>query len=384
MNASARSVGIGTRLLTAIATLGPTGRLLATRLDLLRELGIRGTYGQRTSLAASRTWAPAARRAIYLEIWQEAADEVGATLQVLDEEHLELHDGDRTTVVRFHHVQIDDQVSLELALDKSLAQRLLSEAGVPLPRGIEMDESDVQSGLEFLSDIAGPCVVKPARGTSGGSGVTCGVVTPDDFQRARLRASRWDDRMLLEQMVVGDEYRLLFLEGALLDVLRRRPPRVVGDGRSTVAALVEAENGRRAASGGRSGMSFLQVDLDCVLALRRGGWTLRSVPPDGTTVVLKSTANENAAHDNETVPADALAPALLADARRAVDAIGLRLAAVELMTPDPSRSLESVGGAILEVNGTPGLHYHALVADPMDATRVAVPILRRLLKGRPA
>jgi len=35
---------------------------------------------------------------------------------------------------------------------------------------------------------------------------------------------------------------------------------------------------------------------------------------------------------------------------------------------------------IIEVNGTPGLHYHYQVADEASATPVAVPILRRLLE----
>jgi cyanophycin synthetase len=375
------SLGLGTRLLSGVARAGPRGRVLGTRLDLLRELGVRAARRQRAAARAATAWAVDARRAIYTEIWQEAADEVGALLRAIDRDFLELTREDRRTVVHFHHVQLDDAVSLELALDKPLVNRLLRDAGLPLPDGIELATGDVDAARAFLATREGAWVVKPARGTSGGTGVTCGIESADDFARARLRAARFDDRMLVERMARGDEYRLLFLEGALLDVLRRRPPRVVADGRSSVATLVEEENRRRAASRGRAGMSFLQVDLDCVLALRHAGWSLRSVPPAGTEVVLKATANENGSADNETVGPEHLCTALVADARAAVDAVGLRFGAVELVTPDPVQPLEAAGGVVLEVNGTPGLHYHYLVADPDGATRVAVPLLRRLLEG---
>ena len=59
--------------------------------------------------------------------------------------------------------------------------------------------------------------------------------------------------------------------------------------------------------------------------------------------------------------------------------VGLRLAGVDLVTPSLEGSLAETGGVVLEVNCTPGLHHHYLVAEPDRATRVAVPILRRLL-----
>jgi cyanophycin synthetase len=60
--------------------------------------------------------------------------------------------------------------------------------------------------------------------------------------------------------------------------------------------------------------------------------------------------------------------------------VGLRLAGVDLVAPSLDGSLAETGGVVLEVNCTPGLHHHYLVADPEGATRVAVPILERLLQ----
>lgn len=65
----------------------------------------------------------------------------------------------------------------------------------------------------------------------------------------------------------------------------------------------------------------------------------------------------------------------------AVDAVRLRLAGVDVVTNDLSRSLKDSGGVILEVNHDPSPHLHYHVADPGGATRVAVPILDRLLSG---
>ena len=62
-------------------------------------------------------------------------------------------------------------------------------------------------------------------------------------------------------------------------------------------------------------------------------------------------------------------------ARTAADAVGLRLAGIDLITPDLGASLTDSGGSVIEVNSGPGLHHHYHVADAGRATRVAVPVL---------
>ena len=76
-----------------------------------------------------------------------------------------------------------------------------------------------------------------------------------------------------------------------------------------------------------------------------------------------------------------LDPGLVEACRRAAAAVGLRLAGVDVITPDASQPLESAGGVVAEVNGTPGIHHHYHVADTAKATPVAVPILERVLQG---
>jgi glutathione synthase/RimK-type ligase-like ATP-grasp enzyme len=91
--------------------------------------------------------------------------------------------------------------------------------------------------------------------------------------------------------------------------------------------------------------------------------------------------NQSGAPDTETVPRCDVSDALVRRAAAAAGAAGVRLASVEVITPDPTRALEDTGGVVLEVNGTPGLHYHYIVSDPSRAVPVAEPILERLLTG---
>lgn len=359
---------------------GKVGRVLAPKLDHLRDVGLRAELSVRRNERDGFVWAPDARRRLYWQIWGEAADRVGAQCGQLVDDFVLIRRAEAQTVVWYHTVMLDYGVTLQLALDKVACHRLLCQAGIPTADHVEIDAAESRSGIAFLEDRAGaPVVVKPARSTSGGEGVTCGVRTADEFERARMAARRLDSRLLLEEQGRGSEYRLLFLDGEILDILRRDRPQVVGDGRSTVEELVAGENRRRADPVNRAGLAVLTVDLDCLLTLRRDGLSLASVPRKGQVVVVKSAVNQSGADQVRSVRSDEVGAELIGDAARAVQALGLRFAGVDLITPDPSRSLLDAGGVVIEVNGTPGLHYHYLVSNPEESVPVAVPVLEALL-----
>jgi cyanophycin synthetase len=320
------------------------------------------------------------RNAVYTVIWRDAAEKAGADVRELGSGFLEVGRGGASAKVWQQVVPLDDPVTLRLALDKPVVHDLLTEARVPVPDHLEWSFSDPAPALAFMQRVAGPTVVKAASGTGGGEGTTAGVDTPARLMRARLQAGRFGGRLLIERQVPGPVHRLLFLDGELIDVIRHVPPRLVGDGRETVQELLQAENERRVGAAGAAGLSLLDVGLDTVFTLERQGLQLDSVVPAGTTIALQTVTNDNRIEDTQTIT-EPLHPELVDAARRAAGAVGLRLAGVDVITPDASQPLEHAGGVVAEVNGTPGIHHHYHVADAAKATPVAVPILERVLQG---
>jgi len=378
--ATARQALPGLPVLGDPLTSGRAARAAATRLDLARSAGP-GYVWQR--LRADREQGglgERARNAMYERIWREAADARGADVRVLGPGLLALsRDGARTRVFQ-QVVDLDDPVTLRVALDKALVHRMLRDEGIPIAEHVEFHVRELGPALAFLAAAPGACVVKPAAGTGGGHGTTAGVWRPADLRRASLHASKGSERVLVEHQVAGDVFRLLFLDGELLDVVRSVPPRLTGDGRSRIDELIAAENRRRIAAVGAAGLSRLGVNLDMIMTLERHGHTLSSVLPAGRVLSVRTVTNNNAAEDNETVR-NGLSPELVEQARAGARVLGLRLAGVDVIASDLTRPLSDTGGVIAEVNGNPGLHHHYLVADPPRATRVAEAVLGRLLEG---
>jgi len=316
------------------------------------------------------------RSAFYERIWSEAAAAIEATIEPLGNGLFEItRDTARVRVCR-NLSPVDDGLTLTIAGNKPLVHRLLAREGLPTPPHTEFALARVGLAVEFLETVGGPCVVKPARDTGAGHGVTTGVTDRNSLARAAALAASYGEALLIEKQIPGANYRLLYLDGTLLDAVLRKPPTVIGDGRASVRTLVDRANELRLAKGASNAQFLLTIDLDMRNALASQGLALNSMPTTGTVVTLKTAINENGGLDNRTVT-DLICESIIADGASAAAAIGSRLAGVDVITPDPTVPLSESGGVICEVNTTPGLYYHYHKAD--GPTPVAVPILERLL-----
>jgi len=362
-----------------------TGRrrfALASHLNFVRSTGPGYTWRRLRAERHPSGLGEEARHQLYEGIWREAADATGARIEQLAPGLFELSRDGVVTRVLDHTVDLDDPVTLQLGLDKALVYQLTAAANVSIPDYLEFDVGDPAPALGFLARAGGPCVVKPAVGMGSGRGTTADLELPAELMRARLHAAKSSGRLLIERQVAGSVYRLLLLDGELLDVVRSVSPHLTGDGRSTIEELIVAENERRVTAKGAAGTSLLEVNLDMLIALEHAGLTLSSVLPASRTVAIGTITNNNAVDDNETFRGE-VAPQLIAEARSAQNAVGLHLAGVDVITTDPTRPLAETGGVVSDVNGAPELHRHYLIADPDRATRVAIPILERLLSWVP-
>jgi len=316
----------------------------------------------------------------YVDLWRHAAEEIAAEFVALPGGLCEVRLGERVTRTWEQLVMLDDPVTLRIAGDKAFVHQLLASHGLPVPVYRRFHWTRLGAAAAFVREQGEPCVVKPRCGTGGGAGVTTGVRTATDLTLAAAYAAMYSAELLVERQVPGDCYRLLYLDGTLLDAVRRHLPRVTGDGRSTIAQLIAAENRRRGRVAQRAVVDSLPADLDCRWALRAAGWSLRAVPPAGREVVVRGATRWGGEADNESVRAILGGP-LIAEGARAAAALGVRLAGVDVMTSDPGRGLRASGGVITEVNTTPGLHYHYQVRNREAMVPVAVSILRSLLGG---
>jgi cyanophycin synthetase len=348
----------------------------------LNRLTLEGLYGLELFRAFLHYRSPRRRKvrkhrlAFNERAWREAAAALGATFTPLGSDVSEIQLNGVCTRVSDYTSEIDSPVTNAMLHEKPLVHKLLQEQGLPVPRHAVFALKDIRPAVDFLLARDSDCVIKPANGTGGGRGVTTGIRDARHLAQASAAAAVYADELLIEEQIAGDNYRLLFLDGQLIDAFVRRPPGVVGDGRSTIAALVDSANRHRLETRAAVSQVLIHIDLDMQRTLAKQNLSMRSVPAVGTRIALKTVINDNSGSDNSSAM-HLLESSIVEAGRRATQSLRVRLAGVDIITTDPSIPLSESGGVILEVNGTPGLYHHYQKSD--GAFPVALHILRRLL-----
>ncbi len=319
-------------------------------------------------------------QAFYRQTWHQSAEQLGGTCRDLGKDYCEITVGENTTRVFENVTSIDDPVTLRILHDKLLTAEILKAEGISVPRNVAFSFKNMTPALQFLKSTDRNCVVKPARGTGGGRGITTGVSRPSHLARAAAAAKCYCDDLLIEEQLEGDNYRLLYLDGELIDSFVRRPPSVTADGKSSVRQLVHKANDDRLKAGFGMSQVLIAIDLDMRRTLARQNLALASVPPTGQHVILKTVINENCGVDNSTAT-HLLCDSIIRDGKRAVRALDARFVGIDIITRDPSVPLAESGGAIIEANGTPNLYFHYHKSD--SRFEAAIPLLRRILIETP-
>jgi len=259
--------------------------------------------------------------------------------------------------------------AVAICQDKQLTKQHLERAGLSVARGRAFGERAYDDAVRFARSLTA-VVVKPLMGGFA-KGVSIGVM-PEDFEaafRSALAVSRGD--VLVEQQFVGGtEARYLVAEDAVIGVVMRRGPRVVGDGRSTIAELIVQKNVMRQQFPNLASKP-LKMNPHRLRRLANAGLSLDSVLPAGQELVLADESNTSAGGESFAITTE-VHPTFKAIAVQAVAAVpDLLYAGVDIIARDHTSEARADDYIVLEVNSSPGmgLLQFPVHGEPVHAAR---------------
>lgn len=247
-------------------------------------------------------------------------------------------------------------LGVELACDKEATKRILANAGIPVPKGTVINFlDDLEEAIEYVGGY--PIVIKPLDGNHG-RGITINIQNWEEAEAAYDAARQISRSIIVERYYQGRDHRVLVVDGKVVAVAERVPAHVVGDGRSTIAELIEETNKDPNRGEGHDNiLTKIELDRTSYQLLERQGYTLDSILPQGEICYLRATANLSTggiAVDRT----DEIHPENVWLAQRIVKIVGLDIAGIDIVTPDISRPLREVDGVVVEVNAAPGFRMH--------------------------
>ena len=272
-------------------------------------------------------------------------------------------------------------IAVEIASDKEETNRILGELGLPVPR--QRVVRTAEAAAIAAERLGYPVVVKPLDANHG-RGVSLDLKNGDEVRAAFEKAREHARSIVVENFLAGFDHRMLVIGGELIAVAKRVPGHVVGDGKHTIAQLVDIVNSDpRRGIGHEKVLTRIELDPQADRLMAMKGVTRDTVLPEGEIFFLRGTGNLSTGGTAIDLT-DVVHPDNREMAVRAANAIGLDVCGVDFITPDISQSHREVGGGICEVNAAPGFRMHVAPTEgkPRD---VAGPVMDMLFpKGAPS
>ena len=288
----------------------------------------------------------------------------GLKIEILDErdQFLSLQFGDHLEYVKNGNMTSHDSYISPLIMEnKVVTKKVLAKAGFNVPQSLEF--TDVKSAVENFPLFENRAVVIKPKSTNFGLGISIfqqGVTDREDFAKAVEIAFREDKEIMVEDYLLGTEYRFFVLGDQTLAVLLRVPANVIGDGVHTVAELVAAKNDHPLrGDGSRTPLKKIALGDIEQLQLKEQGLTVDSIPAKDQLVQLRANSNISTGGDSIDMT-DEMHASYKEIAVGISKAMGAAVCGVDLIIPDLKQpaepSLRSWG--VIEANFNPMMMMH--------------------------
>lgn len=243
--------------------------------------------------------------------------------------------------------------------DKYRLNEHLRAAGVPVPF-IESVTTEAKA-VEAFKCTNGRAVVKPRAGSRGRH------TTTNIRDEAALRAAFKSAQKLCRHVCVtrhldGSICRGTLVAGKLVGFFQADPPRLVGDGLSTVDELVAKKNQAR-----HERVQPVELREEHDAYLRRAGYTRESILPDGETFDLTHRSGRLFGGETRELLMT-VHPKLRDYLERAALSLGVPIVGFDLIINNPEQDPETQEWGIIEANSLPfiDLHYLPLHGEPSN------------------
>lgn len=250
----------------------------------------------------------------------------------------------------------------QIAQNKLHTSNALHRMGFPVPKNLSV--ATPAEAHKAATTLGWPLVVKP-QSEGQGRGITVNIKSPEALDAAFKFAQLDKNRpVMIERFIEGDDHRLLVIGGKLVAAARREPPRVTGDGISTLQDLIDVENERRVADPtSRRFLKQLKPTPSLLTTIAAQELTFSSVPAAGQIVALLGNANVSTGGTVTNIMSS-LHPAIADMAEAIARNLSLQSVGIDYLTRDITAPWWESGGTVIEINTMPGIDAHVASGVP--------------------
>lgn len=295
--------------------------------------------------------------------------------------------GKNSQTIEFMSSSKDSKIAKQVQRDKWSSNLMIEKLGIPTPKWQIIETLDQIE--EVWDKYEKPVVIKPT-GLTAGNGVSTGINSIEKAQEAfniakektkKHAEKSWQQKIMIQEQVFGDDYRLLVVDGKLEVATKRIPAFVIGDGKSTIKELIEETNRdpRRDTSKPTHILKPIKIDPPLLRLLDEKGLTLESVPRKNEKITLRNVASMSQGGITEDFT-DQVGPEIKYIVESIASSIHAFVIGADILCKDISKPLTKDNGGIIEINTKPEAYLNLYPVIGKQREEVADIHIEKLLK----
>ena len=239
---------------------------------------------------------------------------------------------------------------------KEQAREKFAEHNLPHARG-EIFLNPLRA-KEFAKQLGYPLVLKPnVSGFLRGSHFP--IEDAKGLMKAALMFKVWWPFSVVEQYLLGANYRVLATQDGLVSVIRRYPPFIDGDGEHNIGDLIDAENATRKKMGLYPVIYPIKKSPQVQKYLKQQNRNFETVPESGERVYLFNRVALAPGGIVETIDQSTIPAENVEMFKRVVKIFDANVLGIDVIMEDGiEKDFQSQKCILLEVNSRPYMKMH--------------------------
>lgn len=249
---------------------------------------------------------------------------------------------DNIVIKKYSSKNFNSYESHKIAKNKTLSNSIFYKNNIPVPIHAIIDSNNKDEYM-YNRDIDFPCVLKPIDGMQG-KDVNTFIKNIEQFRKILGELLNKYDKVMFENQVYGDNYRIFVFNDQVMDIIKREQPFVIGDGKETVKDLIKDKNNLQ-----KKNNLFPTNNLDWNY-IKEQGYEEYSILPENKKIFITNTINFHNGANPVRVKLDNIPDVNKEMFIKAHKLIGLECSGIDYMSYDITKPYYENDGHIIEIN----------------------------------
>ncbi len=230
----------------------------------------------------------------------------------------------------------------QFAKNKDLSNTIYLQNNIPVPKHQIIDYYNKE---QFINNplIKFPCVLKPIDGMQG-KDVNTFIKNQQQFTNILSDLLSKYNKVMYEEQVYGDNYRIFVFNNKVMDVIKREQPYIVGNGKNTIKELIDMKNDQQ------KKLKLYPTNNISWDYINENGYTKDDILENNKQLFITNTINFHNGANPVRIPLNTIPQENISMFIKAHKLGKLEVSGIDYMSPDITIPYNENDGHIIEIN----------------------------------